>query len=233
MRTFRTQARLAGALYTAVLVTAPLGLVYVPNKLIVSGDAAATAANVRETPDLLRAGVGSELFHQALEVWLVIALFRLFAPIDRNLARQLAILGLLPIPIAFINTLTELAALALQSGTSYLTAFSAGQLDALTALCLRLHGLGLQVAGVFWGLWLLPFGMLIIRCKFIPAVLGYLTWAAGIGYVLNSVLVLVLPGFLHPAGDIADFMTLGELPIILWLLVIGARGERALETCCE
>jgi hypothetical protein len=228
MRTFKQQARIAGLLYAVVLVVAPLGLVYVPNKLIVTGDAAATAANIRASADWLRAGIASELLHQAVEIWLTLAIFRLFTPINRNLARQVVLLGLAPIPIAFLNVLNEEAALLLQSGVSYLQSFTPAQLDAMTALTLRLHSLGLQVAGVFWGLWLFPFGALVIRCGFIPKALGVLLWLAGTGYLLQSMVYLVTPS-LHVLSDVGGLLTIGEVPIILWLLVLGARGARANE----
>src|SRR3954465_14259058 len=109
MRTIKVQARIAGALYALVALSGPIGLVYVPNKLIHGGDAAATANAIRVSADLLRAGIASELFHQAVEVWLVLALFRLFEHVDRHLARSMAILGFLPIPIVFLNTLNEVA----------------------------------------------------------------------------------------------------------------------------
>jgi uncharacterized membrane protein len=230
MRTIKVQARIAGALYALVALSGPIGLVYVPNKLIHSGDAAATANAIRVSADLLRAGIASELFHQAVEVWLVLALFRLFQPVDRHLARSMAILGFLPIPIVFLNTLNEVAALLLQSGVGYFSAFTSQQLDALTMLFMRIHGMGFQVAGIFWGLWLFPFGGAIVRSAFIPRILGYLVWLAGIGYVVEATILLVLPQFRDSVVvDIAGILDVGELPIIFWLLLVGARGERARE----
>ena len=160
----KKQARRAGLLYTLVAVTGPVGLVYVPGKLFVADDATATADRIRAAGWLLHVGILSELFHQTIEVFLVLVLYALFKPVDTPLARQMAILGFLPIPIVFLNVVTESAALMLVSGAHFLAVFDKAQLDAAALLCVRLHGKGLQAAAVFWGLWLFPFGALIIRC---------------------------------------------------------------------
>src|SRR5208337_561628 len=157
MDSTRKQARIAGMLYALIAVTAPVGLSYVPGQLFGSGDAMATADHIRASESLLRVGIASELFHQTIEVFLVLVLYDLFKPVNKSLARQLAILGLVPIPIVFLNVLNEIAALILVSGASFLAVFTAPQLDALAMFFVRLHGQGLQVAAIFWGLWLFPF----------------------------------------------------------------------------
>jgi hypothetical protein len=223
MNALKKQARLAGLLYTLVAFTAPIGLIYVPNKLFVSGDASATADQLRASESLLRLGMASELFHQSIEVFMVLILYALFEPVSKSLARQMAILGFIPIPIVFVNVLNEVAALTLVSGTGYLAVFDKGQLDALAMLFVRLHSQGLHIAAVFWGLWLFPFGLLVVRCKFIPAVLGILVMIAGTGYLLEAFTSLLLPQYFSTFADIAGLLELGEPPIILWLLIWGAR----------
>jgi hypothetical protein len=94
-------------------------------------------------------------------------------------------------------------------------------------LFIRLHGQGLQVASIFWGLWLFPFGLLIMRCGFIPKVLGILVMVAGLGYLLGSFTSLILPHHVGILSDIAGILTLGEPPIILWLLIWGAKAQSA------
>src|SRR4051812_5294333 len=111
MSPLQKQARLAGLLYTLVALTAPIGLIYVPNELFVAGNATATADHIRASGGLLRLGMASELFHQAIEVFLVLVLYALFKPVHKPLARQMVVLGLLPIPIVFANVVNESAAL--------------------------------------------------------------------------------------------------------------------------
>ncbi|MBS0396790.1 MAG: DUF4386 domain-containing protein, partial [Proteobacteria bacterium] len=230
MDPIKRQARRAGLLYLLVALTAPVSLVYVPGQLYVAGDATATAAHLRAAEGLLRTGVFCELFHQAVEVFLVLALYRLLRPVDRPLARQMAVLGLVPIPMMFLNAVSELAALALAKGTGYLDVFSPAQLDALAMLFVRLHGLGVQSAAVFWGLWLFPFGLLVMRSGFLPRWSGALLLGAGAGYVLGSLTTLVLPALATPLGGLATLLQLGELPIIVWLAAVGARAPAAAPT---
>jgi hypothetical protein len=223
----RHQARVAGFLYLLLALTAPVGLLYVPGKLIVSGNATATADNIRASEWLLRLGIASELIHQVIGIFVVLALYRLFRPVDESLARQVVILGaLVSVPIMFVNVLNDVAALTLVSGADFLSVFEKPQLDALAYLFLRLHSRGITVASVFWGLWLFPFGMLVIRSRFIPRVFGHLLMIAGVGYLASSFTILVLPQYASLVSKIALPLQFGELPIIFWLLIRGARTRR-------
>ena len=224
MRSTRQQARRAGLLYLLLALTAPLGLLYVPGRLIVQGNATATADNLRASEWLLRLGIASELIHQVIAVFLVLALYRLFKPVDEGLARQVVVLGaLVSVPIMFVNVLNDVAALILVSGADFLEVFEKPQLDALAYLFLRLHGQGIAVASIFWGLWLFPFGLLAIRSGFIPRVFGFLLWAAGAGYLMTSFATLVLPRYAPLVEKLAMPLYFGELPIIFWLVIRGAR----------
>ncbi len=219
-------ARVAGLWYLLIAITAPIGLLYVPSRLIVSGDAAATASRIRESELLFRIGIASELFHQTIAIFLVLALYRLFRPVDEARARQLVILGaLVSVPIAFLNVLNEIAALVLIGGSSFLSVFDRQQLDALAYLFIRLHAQGINVVSIFWGLWLFPFGMLVIRSRFIPRVLGMLLFLAGGGYLAFAAVSVVAPHYAHVVGSVAMILEVGELPIIGWLAIWGARAQ--------
>jgi uncharacterized protein DUF4386 len=226
MDSTRRQARWAGFLYLLVALIAPIGLIFVPNRLFY-GNAAETAAAIRASEWLLRMGIASELVNQIIEVFLVLALYRLLSPVHKAYAKQMLILGLLPIPIVFVNVVNELAALVLLTGTNFLSAFPTSQLEALAYLFVRLHGQGVAVASVFWGLWLLPFGMLVIRSNFIPRILGILLWVAGAAYLLDSFVKLVLTQYAAIVSDVALPLQACELTIILWLLIVGTRPSPA------
>jgi hypothetical protein len=220
----KQQARFAGLLYLLVALSAPIGLVYVPAKLIVAGDATATADRLRASEGLMRLGMATELGHQVVCIFLVLALYQLFRNVDEALARQVVILGaLVSVPILFVNVLNDAAALMLVSGADFLSAFTRSQLDGLAYLFVRLHGLGITVASVFWGLWLVPFGTLVIRSGFIPCVFGYLLFAAAGGYLASSFATLIVPSFGSTVGPIAMPLEMGELPIVIWLVVWGAK----------
>jgi hypothetical protein len=231
IRQIRSQARAAGWLYLLIGVTAPLGLLIVPGQLIVRGDAAATADRIRASEWLLRAGIASELFHQVVGIFLVLALYRLFRDVNKDWARLVVILGaLVSVPIAFVNVLNELAALSLAKAPAYLSSFDGRQLDALAYLAMRLHTLGLLVVGVFWGLWLFPLGALVIRSGFIPRWIGVSLLVGGTGYLLGSYTTLIMPVLAPIMGQVADLMRFGELPIMFWLLIWGARVAKSRPT---
>lgn len=221
----RRQARIAGLLYLLVALTAPLGLMVVPARLIVAGDPAATAALIAGHDTLLRMGMASELFHQAVEVFMVLVLYNLFKPVNKTLAQQMLVLGLVPIPMVFLNVLGEVAASTVASGPAWLAAFGKPQLDALALLFMHLHAQGLQLAAVFWGLWLFPLGLLALRCGFIPKVFGWLVIASSLGYVLGSFTSLIAPGLATALGTPVFVLELGEPMMILWLVLVGARTK--------
>ena len=226
MNSTKKQARSAGLLYFLLGITAPFGLMVVPGKLIVRGDATATADRIRASESLLRIGIASELIPQVICVFLVLALYRLFKPVNVFHARQLVVLGaLVSVPIMFVNVLNEIAALILVSGVDFLSVFDKRQLDGLAFLFMRLHGEGINVASVFWGLWLLPFGMLVIRSGFIPRVFGVLLIIAGAAYLVSAFTSILLPEHAHRVGQVAMIFEMGEVPIIFWLLIWGAKEQ--------
>jgi len=224
VRTTKQQARFAGFLYFLLALTAPFGLLYVPGKLMVAGNATVTADNLRVSESLLRWGIASELIHQVIAVFVVLALYQLFESVSRSLAVQIVIFGaLLSVPIMFVNVLNDLAALMVVNGAEFLSAFTKPQLDALAYLFLRLHGRGVIIASIFWGLWLFPFGIAVIRSRFIPRILGYLLLMAGAAYVVDAFVILIVPQFREVVSPIAKALQIAEVPIIFWLLIWGAR----------
>lgn len=225
MTSLSRNARVAGLLYLS-LMTAPLRLIYIPGKLFVTGNAAATAANIAAHQTLFRLGILSDLFTATMAIFLTLALYRLFKPVDQDLARLVVILGALMVtPIYFLNALNDMAALMLVRGPDFLSAFDKPQREALAMLFLRLHHGGVVVNQVFWGLWLFPFGLLVYRSRFLPRILG--VWL-----MLNcfAYLALSLTGILWPQYEDAVFNSafpamLGELAIMLWLLIMGAKQQ--------
>jgi len=225
--TIKREARIAGLWYLLLGVSAPLGLQIVPDQLYVSGNATATAQRVLSHETLYRLGMFSELFHQVVVIFLVLALFRLFKRVDEGLSWQLVILGaLVSVPIMFANEVSALAALILFKGTPYLAVFDKAQLEALGYFFIRLHGLGVQMAAIFWGLWLFPFGLLIIRSRFIPKIFGYLLFVAGIAYLASSSCTVLAPQVSRDVNNYAGLLEIAEVPIIFWLVIAGAKESR-------
>ena len=225
-------ARLAGLLYLlSSLVGAP-ALLYVPGKLIVEGDAAATADRIRTSGGLLRLGIASELAGFSIFVFVALTLYRLFRPVSERHALAMMVLILISIPITFVGVLPEVAALDLvgadggTGGAGYLADLDGHSRDALASLCLQLHAKGYSVAEVFWGLWLFPFGVCVIRSGFIPRFLGVLLMIAAFGYLASAASSLVFPGRAAALAPVTKLTAL-ELPIIFWLLIWGTRTPHA------
>jgi hypothetical protein len=222
----RRTARLAGLLYVAVAITGAVGIAIVPLTLIVRGDASATADRIRSSEWLFRLGIASELIAATTFIFLALALYRLFKGVDEGRARLMVILVLVSVPISFVNVLNEGAALVLLNGPEFLSVFGRSQLEALALLFIGLHSQGFVVAGIFWGLWLLPLGALVIRSGFAPRAVGFLLILAGLGYLADTSMAWLLPQYRPPVSLAAlSFEAVGELSMIGWLLITGARAQ--------
>src|SRR5438046_10012945 len=172
-RSIKKQARTAAILYFLNALPAPFALLYVPSVLIVRGDAAATANNVRDSELLLRLGMAGELFSSTIVIFAMFAFYHLFKAVSQKHAMAMMILMLISVPISSLNLLNDLAALTFARGPEFLSAvFDKAQLDAFVLFFLRLHNQGFILAQIFWGLWLFPFGVVLLRSGFIPRVLG-------------------------------------------------------------
>lgn len=158
---------------------------------LVAGDATATARNVLARELIYRLGVLTDLV-ALLFVFLVVSLYRLLEGTDKKLAMLMVILVGVGVAVGLANLLTKIAPLILLSGAHYLSVFSKPQLDALSLSLLDLNAEGNTVGAVFWGLWLFPFGILVIRSGFFPRVLGILLLVAGSAYLTTSVVSIVL-----------------------------------------
>jgi Domain of unknown function (DUF4386) len=230
MNSLKKQARFAGLLYLLACLPAPFALIYVPGKLIVPGDATATANHVRASETLLRLGMAGELINAIAFMFVVFALYRLFKGVNKHLAAVMVTLFVVSVPMSFLNVLNDIAALILASGANFLSVFEKSQLDALVLVFLRLHSHGFLVAQIFWGLWLFPFGILVIQSRFIPRALGVLLIIACFAYLADSFMVLLLPHYGHLVSNVATvFEGIGELSIVFWLLIWGAKEQPSRE----
>ncbi len=225
MDSTKRKARTAGWLYLLLAITGVFNLIYVPPPIFVYGDATATAENIASSELLFRAGILSGLVSNILFVFLVLALYRLLKQISRRQAILMVTLVVISVATSFANTFNQIAALIALSSADFLSPFDKPQLDAMAYLFLRLHSQGIQIIQIFWGLWLFPFGLLIYKSRFIPKILGVLLIIAGCGYVLSSFMFLILPQYRDAVSPIITVLEAGELPIIFWLLIVGAKDQ--------
>jgi hypothetical protein len=225
MSSAKQKARIAGLLYLVNGVTGFFGIMYVPSRLIVSGNPAATANNILASERLFRVGIVSELICAVEFVFVIWALYRLLGGVNKTLASLMVILGVAFVPIMCMNALNEIAALSLLRGADFLSVFDPSRREALAMLFLDLHRYGYVIGWIF-GIWFFPFGVLVFKSRFLPRFLGVLLIAAGVGYLADSVTPLLLPGYENVVGRIADIaLVLGEPVIILWLLIMGAKDQ--------
>src|SRR3954468_16359199 len=150
MNSLKRQSRFGALLYFVNALPAPFALLYVPSVLIVRGNAAATANNVRNSEALLRLGMAGELFCATIVIFAMLAFYQLFKTVSQKHAMAMMILMLISVPISYLNVLNDLAALTLARGPVFLSVFDRSQLDALSYLFLRLHGQGFILAQFFW-----------------------------------------------------------------------------------
>jgi hypothetical protein len=229
MNSLKRQSRIAALLYFLNALPAPFALLYVPSVLIVRGDAAATANNVRHSEVLLRLGMAGELFSATVIVFAMVAFYRLLKPVSEKHAVAMMILMLISVPISYLNVLNDLAALTVARGPAFLsTVFDKAQLDALVLFFFRLHNQGVVLAQIFWGLWLFPFGIAVWRSGFIPRFVSVAVITAGCGYVISSSVILFLPASAQGIADLGMLLGLGELAF-LWMVIWGAKGQRTSE----
>lgn len=213
----RRDGRVAGALYLVVVLTGMFCLAWAPSQVGGFTEAAAR-------PDMFRAGIAAFLAMQVAFLLLPFALYRVLCDVDRGIATLMVALAVVAVPVGMVAAMHQLEALSLLQGTD------AEARSTAFAQAMQRSGHALRIASLFWGLWLLPFGWLVLRSGRLPRVLGLLLVLGGIGYLVN-VFGGLWPGY--SASSIANYVrmpaALGEIGSCLWLLLFGARlgGFRA------
>ena len=217
--------RFAGLLYVLMSVSGVFGLIYVPSKLIVHANPTATANNILASEMLFRLGIVANLIGQGGFIFVALALYDLLKGVNQRHALLMLTLILVAIPIAFLNELNAIAALVLVRGAEFLSIFEKSQRDVVAMLFLKLHGHGFDVAGILWGVWLFPLGLLVYRSGFLPRILGLLLILNGCTYPLNSFTSLLLPQYEHIVSRLMTPFSFGEVLFMLWLLIRGAKPK--------
>ncbi len=220
-------ARIGGVLYLIIIVIGLFGEAFVRDRLIVSGDAAATAANIMSHESLWRFHIAAELFLLICAVALLWILFALLRPVSKDLALLAAFFNLVSIGIEAATTMYLLEALFPLGNAGYLKAFTPEQLYAMATLSLKSHGYGFGVSLLFFACFCLIVGYLIFRSGYLPKTIGVLMQIAGVCYLTNSFALILSPAVanrLFPAILVPAFI--GEASLCIWLLVKGVNVEK-------
>ena len=223
----KSVARRAGILYFLMAILMVIGYMYLPTLYSVSGDASATARKIMANELTYRIGIVNALAAQLMFIVVVLTLYRLFKDVDRSLARVMTALVCVGVAGELATIGLKLAPLSILGGGTYWSAFSPAQLDALAYGFLRISGNLGRMLTMIWGLWLFPFGLLTTRSGFFPKILGYLLMVAGVGYVITCTTFLLFPEQLGIVSRFVAPLYVGELPIILWMMIVGARPQQA------
>ncbi len=222
-------ARTAGFLYMLLIPLGVFGMLYVPNTLFVHGDIASTVSNIAANQTLYRTSIVIALLTQVVQIFVVLYLYKVLKPVSKNYAVLMVTFSLVAVPIAMLNELNQFAVLQLLNGDSRI--FTSDQIQAFIKLLLDLRYTGINIAQIFWGLWLFPMGYLVLKSGFLPRIIGALLIVACFGYLTDSFIFFYVPDF---GIAFSEFTFLGELLITFWLLIKGVNVEewkkRALES---
>ena len=226
MSSTRNPGRVAGFWYLLLCVIGPLRLMYIPNKLFVSGNATATVNNIAAHQWLFRSGIVGDLLCGVILIFLVLAFYRLFEEVDQYLAVLVVIFGgVMPALIDFVGVVSDAGALMTVRGADFLSVFDKPQRDALAMLFLHLRDHQNTAAEILWGVWLFPLALLVYRSRFLPRFLGIWLIINGFAYVILSLTGELLPQYQNKVFIMSQPALFGELALMLWLVIKGAKPQ--------
>lgn len=227
MTTQKRTARIAGLLYLVIFFANMFAYFYVTERLIVPGNAAATAGNILEAESLYRMGIVSYLIVFLSDIGIAILLYRLLKPVSQSIAAAMMVTRLIQTAVTGVNLLNLVFPLLLLGGGNALTAFAPDQLQASALLFLEAHHYGTLISEAFFSASMLLLGYLVFKSELFPGILGILLAIAGLGYVLDSFAIFLLPQYEALFAQIMQPpVIIGEMAFMLYLLVKGVRTPR-------
>jgi hypothetical protein len=220
-------ARAAGIAYLIIIIAGLIGEMFIRNKLIVTGNPAATAANIANSTLLWRIGIAGDLLMHICDVFVMIGLYVLLKPVNRHLALMAMLFTLIQTAVLVANKMTLMMPLFLSGNAEYLNVFSNEQLQSLSYVFVKAHGYGFGIGLIFFSFECFINGYLIFKSGFFPKVLGIMLQIAGFCYLINSFVLILDPelaGKLFPAILLPPFIA--ELSLCLWLIIKGVNEEK-------
>jgi hypothetical protein len=223
-------ARIAGLLYLGVVITGIFTLMYVPAKLIVSGNSLLTYQNIISSEQLFRLGIIGGLLCYTFFLFLPIVLYKLLKPANEYYAKIMVLLAILSVPLFFLNVQNEFTVLSLIKDTNNRFGLSAEQLQSQVILHLVQYDNGMRIIHIFSGLWLFPFGYLVFKSGFLPKILGVLLMLGCFGYLINFVGGTLISNYskIGISSYISLPASIGEIGTCLWLLIMGAKDKKTI-----
>jgi len=220
-------ARTGGVLYLITIIVGIFNEAFVKGSIVVSGDATATAANLRSMESLWRFGIAGEMLMIICTVALTLILYVLLRPVNKDLAMLAAFFSLVATAVDSAYSLQLVEALFPLGNATYLKAFTPEQLYAMASMSLKSHIIGFGISLLIFGPFFLVTGHLIFRSTYLPRAIGILYQIGGLAYMVNGFVLVLAPGL---AGQIFSIIVIpafvGETSFCLWLIVKGVNVEK-------
>lgn len=217
-------AKGAGILFLLSIIGGGLGEAYVPSKIIVSNDAAATAANIKAFTFLFRLGFAGFLLESVCDTALSLNFYVLLKPVNKELSLLAAFFGLVGTAIFAVTELFYFMAPHLVGNAGYLKTFEPAQLQTLALLSLKYYAFGGSLFTIYYGLaWILR-SYLIFRSGYLPKLIGILMAVGGFCFVARNLLFVLAPAY--ASETLLMLLFPGGLLLMLWLIVRGVDLEQ-------
>lgn len=221
--TLKKTANIAGFFYLLIIITGVYSLMFVSSQIIVQGDAISTSKNILANKFLFRTSIINNIFSNTIWLFLALTLYRLFKQVNKRLSLLMLTMVIVQIPTVFIMSAFDITSLMVFKG-EILETFQMNQRQDLAMLFLKINGYGTLALEMYWGLWLMPFGLLVYKSGFIPRIFGILLIIAGLAYVVDSSIFILLPNYREFVKQPTLLLVaIGEISITLWLLIKGIK----------
>jgi len=226
MNTNKKIARLAGLFYLIVIVCGVFAELVVRAKIFNISDTEATIYHIKTSAFLFRLGFMSDLMMQTAYFFLPLLLYKIFKAVNKEVASVMILCVTVAVAIMCVNMLNNYAPLILLGDAPYLKNVEVNELHSQVLFYLDMHHKGYHIAQIFFGLWLLPLGYLVVKSRLFPKIIGIFLMIGCFGYLADFVLF-----FLFPAVNqsIVELITLpadiGEISFCLYLLIKGVKND--------
>lgn len=218
----KTTARIAGLLYFSQIPLGVFGIVYIPNNLFVPNNLSKTISNILANESLFRMSIVSAIICALVTTLTAYFIHKVLKPVDKTIARLIVVFTCVVTPITMLNELNNVAILLILKSNEIKMAFSTPQIHSAITFFIELHQYGLQITNIFFGLWLLPMGYLVIKSGYIPKIIGYLLLVTCFFYLFDFATFYLFPNF---KITLSEYTWLGEVLMMFWLLIKGVKLE--------
>ena len=219
--------RFTGFLYLLVIICAGFSQGYARGTLFVPGDVITTADNILSNKGLFQLGLTTDLIAFLLDAVISVLLYQIFKPFNKNLAMISSAFRLIAHPaIGSLNLLNHYMALKVLDQDSLLSSFTTAQVNEISALFLEAHHYGYLIAGGFFGIHCLLFGILIYKSNVFPKLFGGLLLGASAGYLVETFGNFNFPGYEgYTALIVGVAAAIGEVSLTIYMLVMGTTNN--------